>query len=231
MQNSARRRKQMAIFERVGDLLKANINDILDKAENPEKMVKQIIIDMETQVNKATQGLGAAMGSEKQALKQLESAKISSEDWTKKAKLALQSGNEELAKKALEQKAIVDQNIGQFQTSYDMMSTQTAQLKDQVRQLKSKLEEARMKQTMLIARSQMADAQKTISASLGSTDSKSAFSKLDKMEQKVNAKEAEAQAFTEMAGDDTSVADEFAALEKESAVDDELAKLKAEMGL
>ena len=221
----------MAIFERVGDLLKANINDMLDKAENPEKMVKQIIIDMETQVNKATQGLGAAMGSEKQALKQLESAKISSDDWNKKAKMALQSGNEELAKKALAQKANIDQNIDQFQASYDMMSTQTALLKDQVRQLKSKLEEARMKQTMLIARSQMADAQKTISTSLGSTDSKSAFSKLDKMEQKVNAKEAEAQAFTEMAEGDTSVADEFAALEKESAVDDDLARLKAEMGL
>ncbi len=221
----------MAIFERVGDLLKANINDMLDKAENPEKMVKQIIIDMEAQVNKATQGLGAAMGSEKQALKQLQSAKASSEDWNKKAKMALQSGNEELAKKALAQKASVDQNIDQFQTSYDMMSTQTALLKDQVRQLKSKLEEARMKQTMLVARSQMADAQKTISSSLSSTDSKSAFSKLDKMEQKVNAKEAEAQAFTEMAEGDTSIADEFAALEKESAVDDDLARLKAEMGL
>jgi phage shock protein A len=65
----------MAIFERLSDLLKANVNDMLDKAEDPEKMVKQIIIDMEAQVNSATQALGAAMGSEKQALKQLESAK------------------------------------------------------------------------------------------------------------------------------------------------------------
>ncbi|MBC3803211.1 PspA/IM30 family protein [Acetobacterium fimetarium] len=221
----------MAIFERLGDLLKANVNDMLDKAEDPEKMVKQIIIDMEAQVNEATQGLGAAMGSEKQALKQLESAKASSEDWNKKAKLALQSGNEELAKKALAQKASVDQSIVQFQAAYDTMSMQTAQLKDQVRQLKAKLEEARMKQNMLIARSKMADAQKGISTSLNSTDSTSAFSKLDKMEQKVNAKEAEAQAFSEMAGESNSVTDEFAALETENAVDDELAKLKAEMGI
>ena len=221
----------MAIFERLGDLLKANVNDMLDKAEDPEKMVKQIIIDMEAQVNEATQGLGAAMGSEKQALKQLESAKASSEDWNKKAKLALQSGNEELAKKALAQKASVDQSIVQFQAAYDTMSMQTAQLKDQVRQLKAKLEEARMKQNMLIARSKMADAQKGISTSLNSTDSTSAFSKLDKMEQKVNAKEAEAQAFSEMAGESNSVTDEFAALETENAVDDELAKLKTEMGI
>jgi phage shock protein A len=221
----------MAIFERLGDLLKANVNDMLDKAEDPEKMVKQIIIDMEAQVNEATQGLGAAMGSEKQALKQLESAKASSADWNNKAKLALQSGNEELAKKALAQKASVDQSIVQFQAAYDTMSMQTAQLKDQVRQLKAKLEEARMKQNMLIARSKMADAQKGISTSLNSTDSTSAFSKLEKMEQKVNAKEAEAQAFSEMAGESNSVADEFAALETENAVDDELAKLKAEMGI
>lgn len=221
----------MAIFERLGDLLKANINDMLDKAEDPEKMVKQIIIDMEAQVNSATQALGAAMGSEKQALKQLETAKASSEDWNKKAKLDLQSGNEELAKKALSQKASVDSNIVTFQASYDSMSMQTAQLKDQVSELKSKLEEARMKQNMLIARSKMADAQKGVSQSLSSTSSTSAFSKLDKMEEKVNAKEAEAQAFSEMAGENNSLDNEFEALEQNAAVDDELAKLKAELGM
>ena len=78
----------MAIFERLSDLLKANVNDMLDKAEDPEKMVKQIIIDMEAQVNSATQALGAAMGSENQAFKQLESAKAASEDWNNKAKTA-----------------------------------------------------------------------------------------------------------------------------------------------
>ena len=221
----------MAIFERLSDLLKANVNDMLDKAEDPEKMVKQIIIDMEAQVNSATQALGAAMGSEKQALKQLESAKAASADWTNKAKVALTAGNEELAKKALAQKTSVDGDLVLFQAAYDSMSMQVGQLKDQVRQLKSKLEEARMKQNMLITRSKMADAQKSVSTSLNSTDSTSAFSKLDKMEQKVNAKEAEAQAFTEMASESNSVADEFEALEKTAAVDDELAKLKAEMGI
>ena len=216
----------MAIFERLSDLLKANVNDMLDKAEDPEKMVKQIIIDMEAQVNSATQALGAAMGSEKQALKQLESAKAASVDWSDKAKTALKAGNEELAKKTS-----VDADLVQFQAAYDSMSMQVGQLKDQVRQLKAKLEEARMKQNMLIARSKMADAQKSVSTSLNSTDSTSAFTKLDKMEQKVNAKEAEAQAFTEMAGENTSLEDEFEALEKNAAVDDELAKLKAELGI
>jgi phage shock protein A len=88
-----------------------------------------------------------------------------------------------------------------------------------------------MKQNMLIARSKMADAQKGVSQSLSSTSSTSAFSKLDKMEEKVNAKEAEAQAFSEMAGENNSLDNEFEALEQNAAVDDELAKLKAELGM
>ncbi|MGL4606799.1 MAG: PspA/IM30 family protein [Eubacteriaceae bacterium] len=221
----------MAIFGRLGDLLKANVNDLIDKAEDPEKMVKQIIIDMEAQVNQATQGLGAAMGSEKQAKKQLDDAKASSLDWENKAKLALQAGKEDLAKQALAQKNSVDQNIASFQSAYDSMSTQTAQLRDQITQLKSKLEEARMKQNMLIARSKMADAQKGVATSLSGTNSSSAFSKLDAMEAKIATKEAQAQAFSDMAGENTALEDQFKDLAKDSAVDSDLEKLKAEMGL
>ena len=76
----------MAIFERLSDLVKANINDLIDKAENPEKMVKQIIIDMEDQLRKATQGLGTAMGSLNQVKKQLENAEEQSNVWQEKAK-------------------------------------------------------------------------------------------------------------------------------------------------
>ena len=71
----------MAIFERLSDLVRANINDLIDKAENPEKMVKQIIIDMEDQLRKATQGLGTAMGSLNQVKKQLENAQAQSTEW------------------------------------------------------------------------------------------------------------------------------------------------------
>ena len=94
----------MAIFERISDLVRANINDLIDKAENPEKMVKQIIIDMEEQLRKATQGLGTAMGSLNQVKKQLGNAQEQSNIWQAKAKTCLEQGNEELAKKALENK-------------------------------------------------------------------------------------------------------------------------------
>lgn len=219
----------MAIFQRIGDLIKANVNDLIDKAENPEKMVKQIIIDMEEQVREATQALGQAMGSERQALKQLEKAKASSQEWENKAKMALQAGNQELAKKALQNKVAVDNNVVSFQASYDNISQQTAELRGRVEIINSKLEEARTRQNMLIARAKMADAQQSISTTLSGTDTGSAFSKLDKMERKIEDKEAQASAFAEISGDTTFVKDEFKELETNTAVDAELARLMAEM--
>ena len=101
----------MAIFERISDLVRANINDLIDKAEDPEKMVKQIIIDMEDQLRKATQGLGTAMGSLNQVKKQLDNAQEQSNVWQNKAKSCLEQGNEELAKKALENKVNQDKMV------------------------------------------------------------------------------------------------------------------------
>lgn len=219
----------MAIFERLSDLVRSNVNDLIDKAENPEKMVKQIIIDMEKEINTATQALGQAMASENQAKKQLEKARLSSKEWEDKAKMALSAGNQELAKKALASKVTVDSNIASFENSYNSISTQTAELRDRVGVLRSKLEEARTRQNMIIARARMADAQSKVASSISGTDSSSAFSKLDKMEQKVEGKEAEAEAIASMSGDATFAKDEFKELETNSAVDAEMARLMAEM--
>ncbi len=220
----------MAIFDRISDIFKANVNDTLDKMEDPEKMVKQIIIDMEKQVREVTTALGSAKGSEKQALRQFENAKEAVTEWEEKARMAVKAGNTELAKKALTNKVKAESDLAQYEQTYLSISTQVAQLNDQVSMLRAKLEEARSKQAMLIARSKMADAQKDIAASVSGTDTTSAFSKLEKMEQKVMDKEAQAEAFTEMSGDTTFVKDEFAELSTQSTVDEELAKLMAEMG-
>ncbi len=219
----------MGIFDRMGDLLRANVNDLLDRAEDPEKMVKQIIIDMEQQIREATQALGQAMASERQAAKQLENAKASSLDWENKAKMALQAGNQELARKALSNKVTVDGNIQSFQTAYDQITAQTAELRSRVEILKGKLEEARMRQNMLVARAQMADAQKNVATTLSGTNTDSAFSKLDKMERKIEGKEAQAEAFAAMSGDTTFAKDEFKELAHDSSVDAEMARLMAEM--
>lgn len=219
----------MAIFERISDLVRANINDLIDKAENPEKMVKQIIIDMEDQLRKATQGLGTAMGSLNQVKKQLDNAQEQSNVWQSKAKTCLEQGNEELAKKALENKVSQDKMVAQYQEMTTSMEAQVNEIKSQIDILKQKLEEARSKQAMLVARSQMADAKSQMAKTLGNMDSKSAFAKMDKMEQKIAAKEAEADAFSEISGVQESENDPFAQMDKENSINEELEKLKQEM--
>ena len=225
----------MGVFSRLSDILKSNINDLLDKAEDPEKMVKQIIIDMSQELNKCTQALGKAMAAERTAKNQYETAKAKSDDWELKAKTALQKGDEELAKKALAEKVKADKNTQQYKQMYDTISSQTATVRDQVETLKSKLQEAKSRQAMLIARSQMADTQKSIAKSTGGFDPNSSTDKFNRMEEKIMQKEAEAQAFTELAYENNKEGDEtmqkFEEMETNSKVDDELARLKAEMGI
>lgn len=219
----------MAIFERISDLVRANINDLIDKAEDPEKMVKQIIIDMEEQLRKSTQSLGTAMGSLNSVKKQLENAKEQSNNWQSKAKMCLEQGNEELAKQALENKVKQDKLVEEYQEMVDSMEKQVSDIKAQIDVLKQKLEEARSKQGMLVARNQMADAKAQMAKSLGNMDSNSAFSKMDKMEEKIERKEAQANALSDVSGAQESETDPFAKMDRDNAVNEELEKLKNEM--
>ena len=206
----------MGIFSRIGDVVKSNINDLIDRAEDPEKMVKQIILDLQKEVSNATTALGKAKASERIAKRQYDDAVKTSADWEMKAKAALNAGEVDLAKKALSNKVKADESVKQYQ---------------QVETLKSKLDEAKSRQAMLIARSQMAKTQKNLAQSVGGLDSSSAMDKFNRMEEKVTRQEAEAEAFAEIAGS-SSTQDEktFAELQHDMDVDAELQRLMAEMG-
>ena len=132
----------MAIFQRIGDLIKANINDLLDRAEDPEKMVKQIIADMEEELEKSVDALGQAMASQKQIKKSLDKSADESASWESKAKAALQAGNQELAKQALSRKVLADKQVVQYTEMNDQATARVDTIKTQVEALKSKLEEA-----------------------------------------------------------------------------------------
>jgi len=216
----------MAIFSRVTDLLKANINDLIDRAEDPEKMVKQIIIDMEEKLQNAVQGLGSVMASEREMLKKLNEAKDESKLWEGRAKDALKSDNEELAKKAIDKKLTADTSVKQYQKMYDNISSQSEILREQVGLLKKKLVEARARQTMLVARDKVAEARKEVISAVGDLDSSGAFAKMDKMEKKIAEKEAQADAAFDISGMED---DEFEEMENKKVADDELARLKEEL--
>lgn len=218
----------MGLFSKFVDIIKSNINDMLDRAEDPEKMIKLMVVEMEEAVVKATSALAQAMGNRNRLEQKYKTMEKKSEEWHSKATAALKAGKEDLARQALAKKAAVDQQAAQYKQMYEKAAADCDVLKDQVDKLKSKLDEARMKESMLIARSQSADARKEISQKVAKLGNNS-FAKFDKFEEKIMKKEAEADAFTQMADESTSLEDEFKELEKNSKVDDELAKLKAEL--
>ncbi len=220
----------MGVFSRLSDILKSNINDLLDKAEDPEKMVKQIIIDMQKELTVATQNLGKAKASERLAQKKMDDAVKVSAGWESKAKAALSQGNQEMAKQALAKKVKADEDVAAYTEMYESISTQTDAIEDQVEVLKSKLDEAKSRQAMLIARSQMADTKKSLAKAQGGFDGASAMEKFDRMEEKIQRKEAEADAFAEIGGGaDSELVESFDQIEKDAKVDAELARLMAEM--
>lgn len=220
----------MGVFARLSDLLKSNINDLIDRAEDPEKMIRQIIADMQKELTKATQNYGKAKASERLAkLKYQEAVSVSS-DWESKAKAALSKGDQDLARQALSRKVKADEDVASYKEMYESISAQTEAIGEQTELLKAKLEEAKSRQAMLIARAQMAETKKQLAAAQGGFDSSSARENLDRMEGKIRRREAEADAFAEISG---TAADDlqnsFAQIENNEKVDAELRRLIAEM--
>ena len=219
----------MGLFSRISDIIKANINDLLDKAEDPEKMLKQMVIEMEESVNKTTLAVAQSIANNVSLQKKLDKANAGKVEWEQKAMKAITAGRDDLAKAALEKKALMERNISDLEPITIQAKQTTDNLRSQLDKLKAKLDEARTRQSTLIARSQAAKAQKQIAQSMSGVGS-DAFSKFDKLEGKVEKLEAEAVAFEQLAGENSSLDDEFKKLEASDA-DAELLALKAKMGL
>jgi phage shock protein A len=222
----------MAIFSRLGTLLKSNVNDAISKAEDPEKMLNQMLLDMQGQMVEAKKQVAVAIADEKRLQKQFEQEKQLAVEWEKKAMLAIKAGNDDLAKQALVRKTEHEKLAVGYEQQWQAQKTAVDQLKTALQGLNSKIEEAKRKKNLLIARAKRAEAQKTIAETLDGISSTSAFDTMARMEEKINKQEAEAQATYELAqttsGDD--LAQKFAQLEKVEA-DDALAALKAKMGI
>lgn len=220
----------MGIFSRISDIFKSNVNDALDKAEDPEKMLKQMIIEMEESVNKATLAVANSIANEKSLERKLEKARLEMNDWEKKAVQALQANREDLARAALEKKNIAVKNVADLEPIYQTAKATADKMRQQLNSLKAKLDEARSRQSTLIARSQAAKAQKQIAQSFSGVGS-DAFSKFDKYEGKIEQLESQAEAFETLAGENTKLEDEFKMLNTSASVDGDLLALKAKMGM
>lgn len=220
----------MSIFKRISDVFRSNVNDALDNIEDAEKMLKQMVLDMEASINKATTAIAQAIANEKSLAKKMETARNNSKDWENKAMQALTAGREDLARQALERKALEDRNLQDLIPLHKQAAETSEKLKAQLSQLKSKLDEAKNRQSTLIARSQAAKAQKQINKSLSGIGSDS-FANFDKYEEKILGLEAEATAYEELAGENTSLEMEFKKLSSNSDVEANLLEMKQKMGM
>jgi phage shock protein A len=215
----------MGLLDRVSTLVRANLNDLLDRAEDPEKVIKQLLIDMNNQLIQVKTQVAAAIADEKRLHQRAQEAQRQADDWQRKAELAIDRGDDELAKQALTRRNTYVQTAAGMQEQWQAQSAQVQALKDGLRQLESKMEEATAKRDLLIARSRRAKAEETVHKTLSGIRGTGALSEFERLEDRVQQQEARAQAYTELSTD--TVDQRFAALEQESEVDRQLRELKA----
>jgi len=224
----------MGLFSRLGALIKSNLNDLISKAEDPEKMLNQVLVDMKTQLVEAKKQVAVAIGDEKRLKKQWDEQQSHGKDWERKAMLAVQAGDDELAKEALTRAKEHEELSTQFEQQWVHQKDAVEKLKSQLRVLNNKIEEAKRKRNILIARQKRAEAQKAIQNTMAGLSDTSAFDTFDRMAEKIEAIEAEAEANQELAGElqGDSLTQRFKALEsKKAPADLALMELKQKMGL
>jgi phage shock protein A len=219
----------MGIFSRLGTLIKSNLNDLISKAEDPQKMLNQIVLEMQNQLVEAKKQVAISIADEKRLKKQWDDQIELSKEWERKAMLAVRSGDDVLAREALSRKAEHDKMQGEFDKQWHSQKDAVEKLKDQLRTLNDKIEEAKRKKNILIARQKRAEAQKAIQDTMRGLADNSAFDTFERMTQKVDQIEAESEASGELAGD--TLLQMFKKLESTGGSDMALAELKAKMGL
>ena len=223
----------MGVFARIAALIKSNINDLINRSEDPEKMLNQVVIDMTTQLGEAKQQVAASIADEKRLMKLAEQEKLNAAEWERRAMLAVRAGDDGLAKEALGRKKEHETLATSYEDQWQKQKAAVDQLKLALRALNNKIEEAKRKKGLLIARKKRAEAQKAIQETLGGLKNASAFEAFDRMAGKIDQIEAEAEAGAELAEEYTGdvLAHKFGQLEASHGADEDLTALKRKMGV
>jgi len=223
----------MGIFARLATLLKSNLNDLISTSEDPEKMLNQIVLDMSNQLLEAKRQVAASIADEKRLAKQVEQETANATEWERRAMLAVRSGDDALAKEALARKKEHQTLAEQFQEQWSKQKQAVDQLKLALRALNNKIEEAKRKKNLLIARKKRAEAQKAIQETMTGLKNASAFETFDRMAGRIEQMEAEAEAHAELNEEATgdTLAHKFRELEVTKGADEDLLSLKRKMGL
>ena len=221
----------MGIMDRVTTVIKSNLNYLINKAEDPEKMLDQILIQMRQQLVEAKREVAVAIADEKRLGMQLEAELEQVQEWQRRATMAVQKGEDDLAREALRRKADHEQIAIGYKKQWDAQSASTENLKNALRALSQKIEEAGRKKNLLVARQKRAEAQKHVHEVMTGLTDTSAFESFERMASRVEQIEAQADAAVEISQDLSGDAMEqrFRALESSTDVEQELHALKAKV--
>jgi phage shock protein A len=222
---------RMGIMDRMATVIKSNLNHLINKAEDPEKMLDQILIQLRQQLVEAKREVAVAIADEKRLAAQLEAELEQVREWERRATMAVQKGEDDLAREALRRKADHEQIAIGYKKQWDAQQASTENLKNALRALSQKIEEAGRKKNLLVARQKRAEAQKHIHEVMTGLTDTSAFESFDRMTSKVEQIEAQADAAVELSqelsGD--TMEQRFKALESSTDVEQELHALKAKV--
>jgi len=216
-------------------MISSNVNDLISKAEKPEKMLNQLIIDMQEQLLESKKAVALAIADEKKLERELENQETQAQEWERKAMLAVRAGKDDLAKEALLRKQEYDNASVEYRKQWESQKASVGKLKESLRELQNKIEEAQRKKNLLIARAKRAEAQQKIQNTISSVDgNRSAFDAFDRMAQKVDQMEAQAEAAMELGdlNNNSSLERRFSELEKSNTSADLLLEdLKKKMNV
>ncbi len=213
--------------------MRSNFTSLRERFENPERMVHQLIIDMEEELERVRASVAGAIADEIQLRKRTETGREEVKQWMDRATSALKRGDEPSAKSALEQKVLTDRRVEGLDVEYRKQKEQTARLQRAVAELDDKIRQARQKQTLLLARLMRAESSRKIDAAMNAATSRSAFAQFNRLEQRVERAEAMDEAYDRLEGKDPDaekLREQFESRERDEQLQRELAELKSRVG-
>ena len=225
----------MGIFDKLSTLIRSNVNDLIARAENPEKMLNQIIDDMRNQLARARQEVAHAMADAAKLKKQVEDEQKQAQEWEQRAMLAVRQERDDLARQALMRQQEHANRAQTYYETWERHETDTQRLRDALRQLSDKIQEATRKKNLLIAQQKRAEAQKRIHETMSGLSDASAFESFDRMAAKIEDNERQALAAAAVSDDlsGDALEREFKALQASGgdSLDFKLLEMKQQMGL
>jgi phage shock protein A len=220
----------MGIFSRMSDIINSNINSLLDSAEDPEKMIRLIIQEMEDTLVEVRSSSARVLADRKTAHRRLEQVQAEAESWEQKAKLAISKGREDLARAALQEKHAIDDEVTLVQGELKALDEHIEQLGEEVAQLQQKLVDAKAKQKAMLMRSQTVESRIKVKRQMHRDALDDAFTRFEHFERRMDNLESQLDSMDLGRDVPPDLAAEINSLEEDERINEELQRLKTELG-